>query len=68
MHYNIRGLIINLLLMIPESIMYGNERDFKEYIVWSSIFEPLMTIFNVNNATISLAFPEINGWNFLFIY
>ena len=40
MHY-IRGLIINLLLMITESIMYGNERDFKEYILCGVLFRTL---------------------------
>ena len=33
-------------------------------ILWSSIFEPVITLFNVNNPNISLAFPEMNGWKF----
>ena len=53
--------------MITESIMYGNERDFREYIVWSSIFEPVMTIFNVNNPNFSFAFPDITVRIFIHI-
>ena len=47
--------------------VWHRERFQRIYIVWSSIFEPVMTIVNVNNPNFSLAFPVITVGIFIHI-